>query len=329
MEIKIDNVNDAQFISIVNMSGMKTILSTCGAGIVDILIDEVPMTMSEMGYAQWAEAPTFAGKTVGRIAGRIKNGKMKYNGKKYDLYHNENGKTCHHGGTRHFSFDNHPYQIFVEEDKIIVEFTIKDDESKFPGKIEVKVRYLVFKDENIVRIEYATTADEKTPVNLTNHTYFSLGENSLDSLSMKLNAESVAKYDKNLIQKKMRKLPRYLDFTEEKAFSKKVWKARELRKRRLLGIDHAYKLANCDNNEANLVLKSAKFELDVLTSLPAIHVYTSNFIHEGALMNNGKVAEEHNSLAIEPQYIAGDYASMTVEPNQPKCDYIQYNFKRI
>ena len=328
MDVNIERINGAAFLSIVNANNMKVILSSCGAGIEEISLDGVPMTMSEAGHENWANSSSFAGKTVGRIAGRIKNGKLKYNGNKYDLYHNENGKTCHHGGTRLFSYGNHPYTITIEEKQTIVEFTIKDEDSKFPGKVETKVKYVIMNKENVVRFEYKTVSDVKTPINLTNHTYFSLGENSLDNLTMKLEAEEVAKYNKDLIQVKMRKLPKYLNFNEEKSF-KATWKARELKKKRLLGIDHAYKRTICDDKSSALVLKSTKYQLDVLTSLPAIHLYSSNFINEGAVMNNGEVASIHNSLAIEPQYIAGDYESMTVLPEEPKEDYIEYRFKRI
>lgn len=328
MDINIERINGVAFLSIVNIAGMKVTLSSCGAGIEEISLDGIPMTMSEAGHENWANATSFAGKTVGRVAGRIKKGKLKFNGKKYNLYHNENGKTCHHGGTRLFSYGNHPYAITVGENETIVEFSIKDEESKFPGKVEVKVRYIISNKENRVRIEYKTTSDEKTPINLTNHTYFSLGESSLDALTMKLEAESIAKYNKDLIQVKMRKIPGRLNFNEEKSF-KGIWKMRELKKKRLLGIDHAYKRASCDDKSSALVLKSTKYQLDVLTSLPAIHLYSSNFINEGAMMNNGEVASVHNSLAIEPQYLAGDYESMTVTPDAIKEDFIEYRFKRI
>ncbi|MCQ2772508.1 MAG: hypothetical protein MJ238_04445 [Bacilli bacterium] len=322
MEIITNYLNETTFITLSNDKGLKVVLSDCGASIYEISLDGIPMTKAEKDLENWMKSPSYAGKTVGRIAGRIKDGVLVFDGETYELDKNENNKTCHHGGDRRFAFSTWSYNLETYPNAIAVLFSKEDKDSKFPGNIIVNVRYIIYKNENVVRIEYKTTSDKKTPINLTNHTYFSLGEESLDSMNMILRAKDVALYDDDLIATKMRTCPEYLDFSTGKEF-KDIWGAKELKNKRLLGLDHAFKFSEF---EAPLILRGSKYKLILSTSLPGVHLYSENFIVEGEVMNDDSVAKTHASLAIEPQYMPGDYNAMSVEENTIKEDYIEYRF---
>src|SRR5690606_19418796 len=97
----------------------------------------------------------YLGALVGRVAGRISNGKIKINNKVYQLDQNE-GTNCIHGGKDGFTF-----QIWDLEEKIVNEDSIsiilkyisKDMECGFPGELTVIAKYTLSKD-NSLTIEY-------------------------------------------------------------------------------------------------------------------------------------------------------------------------------
>ncbi|CCE82128.1 Piso0_002825 [Millerozyma farinosa CBS 7064] len=122
------------------------------------------------------------GSTVGRYANRISNGEISLGGQTFKLDKNENNKNTLHGGTNGFH-----RQMFLgpvvkgHESCITVEFTLldKDGNGGFPADLVTTVKYTV--RSNSIDIEYESFIDEnsqvdETAVNLTNHTYWNLGE---------------------------------------------------------------------------------------------------------------------------------------------------------
>jgi len=328
MKIETSSLNGLTFIEVTNNVGLKVVLSTFGAGIYEITLDGVPMTSCEKDRTVWATSPSFAGKTVGRIAGRIKDGILNFEGRTYQLDQNERGVTCHHGGDGLFAFSNYRMDSHLEENGMNVDFYKIDDHSKFPGKLTHRVRYIIPEDDTFVRIEYKTTTDVRTPVNFTSHTYLSLGEDCLDDMLLQISADEVEAYDEMLIATGLRKVPDYLDWRIEKPF-KSCLDAEEIKSDSLRGLDHAYKFKKNDGKKAVLTLKGTKYVGTLITSLPAVQVYSYNFPSENEMMNNGLFGRIHGSLAVEPMYIPGDYEAMAVDPNTPKTNYIEYHFKKI
>ena len=325
MKIDTKTINKLTFVEIENDAKLKVILSPYGGAIYEIDYDGVPMTSCEKDKKVWANSPSFAGKTVGRIAGRIKDGILKYEGHVYDLYHNERGKTCHHGGDGLFPFSNYAMDTHILDDNIYVDFYKDDDNSRFPGKLTHRVRYIIPINGASLRIEYKTVSDIRTPVNFTNHSYFALGEDSLDEMLLKVNADEVEGYDSDLIATGLRPVPEYLDWRKEKAIGT-CFGAEELQGDSLRGIDHAFKV----NNDGGVVLslRGKKYKLELKTSYPVVHLYSYNFPNENEMMTNGLLGRKHGSLAIEPMYVPGDYESMTIVVGKPKVNYIEYHFSK-
>ncbi|KAI8804722.1 galactose mutarotase-like domain-containing protein [Cladochytrium replicatum] len=124
----------------------------------------------------------FFGVTVGRVCNRIANGSFKLNSKEYTLVKN-NGPNCLHGGTK--GFDKRIFSILKQSsDSVTLTYTSPDGEEGFPGTLILDVTYTIVQSPGSngagVRIDYDarlapdTSADLKTPVNLTNHSYFNL-----------------------------------------------------------------------------------------------------------------------------------------------------------
>lgn len=116
----------------------------------------------------------YAGATVGRVAGRIENGKFNLNEKTYQCSQNQKGHTLHGGIS---GFDKKVWEIdenTSNESKVVFHYISIDGEEGFPGTLNVKVIYSLTKD-NSFRIEYEGFCDADTIVGLMNHSYFNLG----------------------------------------------------------------------------------------------------------------------------------------------------------
>ena len=116
-----------------------------------------------------------AGATVGRFANRIAKGKFTLDGKPYTLAVN-NGPNHLHGGTKGFDKVAWTSEAIDAKDGPSVRFARRspDGEEGYPGNLDVSVTFTLTAD-NALRIDYAATTDQPTPINLTNHAYFNLG----------------------------------------------------------------------------------------------------------------------------------------------------------
>lgn len=116
----------------------------------------------------------YAGATVGRVAGRIENGRFNLNGKIYQCSLNQKGHTLHGGIS---GFDKKVWEIdenTSNDSKIVFNYVSVDGEEGFPATLNIKVVYSLTKD-NSLRIEYEGFCDADTIVGLMNHSYFNLG----------------------------------------------------------------------------------------------------------------------------------------------------------
>jgi aldose 1-epimerase len=116
----------------------------------------------------------YLGCSVGRVAGRIANGKFTLNGKEYNLECN-NGPNHLHGGLKGFSKMNWTCSENTSS-SITLKLTSPHGDQGYPGEVQASVTYEV--SEMCVNITYRGTCDMDTPLNLTNHAYFNLHGNS-------------------------------------------------------------------------------------------------------------------------------------------------------
>ena len=184
-------MNDIELITLVNNSGMSVDVCNLGARITSIKlnIDDTPTELT-VGYdnaEDYYHDSYYLGATCGRVCNRIGNAKFQLNGKHYQLTKND-GDNCLHGGIKNFSHTLWEVdKRSLTENKITFTLTSEDGDQGFPGNLRVQVNVELTEDNQLI-IQYHGTSDAPTPVNLTNHTYFNLGENTCEALLLTLDS---------------------------------------------------------------------------------------------------------------------------------------------
>ena len=240
------------------------------------------------------------GATIGRVANRIKDASFEMDGKKYTLTVN-NGKNCLHGGV---GFDFKVWNVKEYTDNsILFEYTSEDGEEGFPSRLDVSVRYTLFGTEMI--IDYRAIPYGKTPIALTNHSYFNLngfGGDILDH-SLVIYADKYTKVDDTLIptgeRPEVAGTP--FDFTSAHKIGERIAKIDG-------GYDHNYILCPTVYKEylgkrlgLAAVLCGEKIKMSTYTDQPGIQLYTGNFLGYGSNFKSGVKQVRHGALCLETQ----------------------------
>jgi len=325
MEIERHEVEGESLITLKSHSGLTLTLSPFGAGIYSITYLDKPMTSEPLSPKDYVSSTGYYGKTAGRIAGRISNSILDFDGKKYKVSSNE-GPNCLHGGNRGLAFQEWSFSLNDEGEQISADFILdsKDQDNGFPGDVRFLVRYILSDKEPVFRIVYQYMADKDTPINLTSHTYFNLGgEITIEGHLLTLPALGVESYTPDLIPLGMGKVAPALDFSSPKAIGKDI-NDPLLHLTRTNGYDHAF-LFDKKEGRADLTLESEHFKMSIVTSLPAVQVYSANY-PSSVIMNTGKKDLPHSGVAIEPVFVPGDYESMRAKANEKKEEFIEYAF---
>ncbi|WP_192986584.1 aldose epimerase family protein [Carnobacterium mobile] len=124
---------------------------------------------------------SFFGATVGRVAGRIKNGRFVLNGKKYQLSVNEGDNQLHGGGDFNSRIWNVKEEVKDTEASLIFTLLIESGSFGYPGNLNVQVSFILT-ENNEWKIRYKATTDETTLFNPTNHVYFNLTGNENETI---------------------------------------------------------------------------------------------------------------------------------------------------
>ncbi|MGW7256353.1 aldose epimerase family protein [Streptomyces sp. NPDC054834] len=121
------------------------------------------------GYLRHPEP--YLGALVGRYANRIAGARFTLDGHTYTLAPN-NGPNSLHGGER--GFDKRVWEAEPVGHGVRLTRVSPHGEEGFPGRLEVSATYTL-DASGALRIAYEAVTDAPTVVNLTNHSYFSLG----------------------------------------------------------------------------------------------------------------------------------------------------------
>ncbi len=247
----------------------------------------------------------YFGAIVGRVGNRIAKGRFTLDGRTYQLAIND-GPNHLHGGTKGFDKVIWGAQV-VPGDTPAVRFSYlsRDGEEGYPGNCSVTVTYSL-SGSNELRIDYVVTTDKETPVNVTNHSYFTLGgpENG-DILGnmLTLNADQFTPVDSTLIPtgelKPVSGTP--MDFRSPTRIGEHLKEVGG----DPVGYDHNF-VVNGGGGRLTFVARvydpRSGREMEVSSTEPGVQFYTGNFLDGTLKGKKGVVYRQYWALCLETQH---------------------------
>ena len=242
------------------------------------------------------------GAAIGRVANRIAHGRFTMDGAIYMLPINNNGH-CLHGGRgfnkRVWNFEE------ISENSVTLSYYSEDGEEGFPSGLLSKVKYTL--DGTTLIIGYEAYPEGKTPIALTNHSYFNLdgfGDTIYDHDTI-IYANNYTEVDSTLIPTGVRPDVKgtVFDFTTSHKIGERIGDG-------FGGYDHNYvlnptifkeflgeKLGLCAE------VSGKKLKMEVYTDQPGVQFYIGNFLGsdpDPAFRGNIKKIR-HGAFCLETQ----------------------------
>ena len=290
-----------------NGNGITVKLINYGATLTSLVTPDRDGKLADivLGYDDirgYESDPIFSGCVVGRFANRISNASFELEGKQYPLAANFEGGHHLHGGEVGFNARVWDAQIVKQESAVGVAFTLvsHDGEEGYPGRLVVRMKYLLNDNDDLVMDYYATT-DKTTHINLTQHSYYNLaGHDSGDVHKhfVRLYCDHYLPVDENGVPtgevKSVEGTP--FDFRKGARIDRQVAEGR---------YDHNYVLS-MDRPEKPILLArvsdgSTGRGMAVRTDQPGVQFYTSIHMKETP-GRNGAVYNTNQALCLETQH---------------------------
>lgn len=314
--VKSADFDSIRIYTLQNKEGMEVKITNYGAIVTSIKtpdrngrIADIALGYNDVSGYMNAVAKPYFGAIVGRYGNRIAKGRFTLDGKEYTLKTN-NGENHLHGGI--IGFDKVVWTAeIVGKNSLKLSYLAKDGEEGYPGNLQVAVTYTLT-ENNELKIDYLATTDKKTPVNLTNHTYFNLkGEGDGDILNHELmiNAKAYTPVDSGLIPtgqiEPVAGTP--FDFTKPKPIGRDIGQQNQQLEFGHDGYDHNFVLDKGGKDEA-LTLAAAVYEpttgryMQVFTTQPGIQFYSGNFLAGNLKGKSGKTYLHRGGFCLETQH---------------------------
>jgi aldose 1-epimerase len=323
-----------------NASGMKAKVITYGAIITELHVPDRDGKLGDvvLGFDDlkgYLEGHPYFGAVVGRVANRIAKGKFTLDDKEYTLAVN-NGPNALHGGKKGFDKVVWRCESFFGDPGVGLRFTYvsRDGEEGYPGDLSTTMTYTLT-DKNELKIDYESTTDKATPVNLSNHSYFNLAGPAAGTIldhEMMLAADQYTPVDDTLIPtgeiKPVKGTP--LDFTKPTPIGARI----EQLTGDPRGYDHNFVLRGGGKSlalAARVHAPKTGRVLEMLTTEPGVQFYTGNFL-DGKLKGKcGVVYNQYQGFCLEAQHFPdsvhhANFPSVILRPGKTYRQTTVYKF---
>ena len=308
-----------EFITIKNKFNTEVTLSTLGASIYDIKTLDKDNKLESIIYTtkdkkDFVTERSCLGKTIGRTGGRISNSTFTLNGIKYNIpSYDKNGL---HGGKDGVGYKEFEYKKSEASEYFEVEFKYlsKDMESGYPGNLDLRVIYRLYKEINKLSLIYKGISDKDTLLNLSNHSYFNLSGNAKRDImdhELYINASKMEEI-KELLPRRIVDCKDIYSFKKSHKIGKFIFDP-EI-KNNTNGYDFPYIFDDANKDIFNVVLKDSTSgrSLSIKTTYPTVVIYTCNFTGR-EIMNNDKVMTPYYAVCLECMY----------HPNTINSDFLE------
>jgi len=321
---------DLKIYTLTNKKGARLKILNLGATIFGFLIKDKngkelnvvvgPKNPEDYISAEYLNENRCFGASIGRYAGRISNGEFELEGKRYSLFQ-KNGVHLHGGfrGLQHKIW-NLETENKTMDPSITLSCMSEDGEEGYPGNLKVKVKYTLSENDKL-QIEYSARTDKKTPVNLTNHTYFNLGgKGSISDHQLCINAENILEVDEKLMPSgKLVPLEGHSkNFSEAKVIQQ-------------LEVDDTFVLEKDKEFAAIVYSPQTGIEIKVITDQPAVVVYIPKHLPE-IWEYQTKISSEFPSICMETQNYPDapnhkNFPSAILNPGETYLNKSQFQFR--
>jgi aldose 1-epimerase len=323
-----------------NSRGMAVRLITYGATVTELLVPDRDGKIADvaLGFdrlAQYETESPYFGCTAGRVAFRISQGTFTLDGTRYRL--TINAPPHHlHGGTKGLSKVVWRGEPLPSPAAPAVKFTHRSphDDQGYPGNLDVSVVYTL-SDENELKIEYTAVCDRPTPVNLTHHTYFNLngaGSGTILGHVLQLYASRYTLLDgKGIPSGQIAAVAGTpLDFQAPAAIGARMKPGSPVAG----GYDQSYLVDRTGPGlvrMATLLAPESGRRLEVLSTEPALIVYTGNYLDGTLRGKGGAVYGKHAGVCLETAHLPDsvnrfEFPSIILRPGQTYRQTCIYRF---
>lgn len=288
------------------------------------------MVLSYSDFNLYKNNSSYAGAIVGRSSGRIEDHKYVLNSKEYNLEISEKERNTNlHGGKDGYS--NKIFESQIENNKLIL--TYKDENKIYDETAYVKAIYYLDENQDKLNIEYIVKTENDSYINLTNHSYFNLGnELDIENHTLELNANYYWDLKQNMTPLEKKSVENTIfDFRKEK----RILENKE-KKHKQFDItyyyDHPFELNK--EKEYDLILRNTKnnISMEMKTNQKYLVMYSGNFLHQVETFSGYKENRRFQGVALEAQNlpnginISKQYYEITNKDN-PYIEKISYTFK--
>ncbi len=164
-------------VTLANAAGVSVTVIAWGATLKSVILPDRDGRRADvaLGYPDidgYLGGTGYFGATVGRYANRIAGGRFELDGITYKVPQN-NGPNSLHGGTT--GFDRQLWEVVaVDAAAVTLRLVSPAGDQGYPGTLTATTRYALDEGGRL-EIDYRSTTDAPTIVNITNHAYWNLG----------------------------------------------------------------------------------------------------------------------------------------------------------
>ena len=303
---------------------LKIEVSELGATLVRF-IDKKTDTDMVVGFdsdQEYIDNAQSVGASVGRNANRIADARFSLNGVEYQLNKNDGNNNLHGGGMNGFGYRYYKLKEKTD-DELVFEYDALDGEEGFPGNLHVEVSYKLV--DNNLRFTYSGISDKDTIFNMTNHSYFNLGDENILNQYLKVCTDKYSPVDDAFLTlDEVRNVEgTHYDFVDFRNIGEQITALPT-------AIDNNY-VWEVMGHKLLCQYKNDKIQIDISSDLPDMHIYTSYYMPECS-GKDGRHYGQYAGICFEAQYYPNainysNYIKPILKANEKVTHYINYEVK--